>query len=342
MPAFARHQIVAKGEIGAYHCIARCVRRAFLCGQDPLTGRSFEHRKSWARDRLQRLAETFAIDVGAYALMANHLHVVLKQRPDLAKAWTAEEVTRRWRQAFPKTRDELSEPAKLLLKAEAADPKLVALRRERLADLSWFMRGLCEPLARRANKEDGCTGRFWEGRFKSVALLDDAAILACSAYVDLNPVRAGLAKTPETSRFTSANERIDGLKSAAKAPRRTTRKNPRSPFPGAWLATLVAEKPRGKAPKSTPWLALELADYLKLLDWSGRRLRSGKRGAIPSDLAPILERLEIRGDCWHELMLRFNAIFKRSAGNPDHLRSYADRRALRFLYGSGFARTAFG
>ncbi|HVJ81802.1 MAG TPA: hypothetical protein VNC50_12115, partial [Planctomycetia bacterium] len=340
MPAFARHQIVARGEIGAYHCIARCVRRAFLCGKDPVTGRDFEHRKSWARDRLQRLAESFAIDVGAFAVMANHLHVVLKQRPDLAREWTAEEVTRRWRHAFPKVRDDegMPEPAKLLLKAEAADPKLVALRRERLADLSWFMRGVCEPLARRANKEDGCTGRFWEGRFKSVALLDDAAILACSAYVDLNPVRAGLAKTPETSRFTSARERIDGVKSVAqedfrppaKSRRRSTpRPARRCELPGAWLAALVAERPGRKPQAGTPWLSLDLADYLKLLDWTGRRLRSDKRGVIPANLAPILARLEIRTDAWLDLVRRFGAIFKRSAGNPAHLRDYADQRHLR-------------
>jgi REP element-mobilizing transposase RayT len=342
MPAFARHQIVAKGEIGAYHCIARCVRRAFLCGDDPLSGRNFEHRKSWARDRLERLAESFAIDVGAYAVMANHLHVVLKQRPDLACDWSPEEVTLRWRRAFPKTRDEHSDPTELLLKAEAADPKLVAQRRERLADLSWFMRGLCEPIARRANREDACTGRFWEGRFKSVALLDDAAILACSAYVDLNPIRAGLARTPETSSFTSARERIDGLKAAAKSTGRSTRKSLRPSLPGAWLAELAAETPRGKSPKTTPWLSLDPADYLKLLDWSGRQLRSDKRGAIPTHLAPILGHLEIRGDCWLELVRRFGALFKRSAGASDHLRSYADRRNLRFLYGSTFARTAFG
>src|SRR6186713_3368417 len=292
MPAFARHQIVAKGEIGAYHCIARCVRRAFLCGKDPVSGKNFEHRKAWARDRLQRLAEAFAIDVGAYAVMANHLHIVLKQRPDLAKECSAEEVTRRWRHAFPKVRDDegLSEPARLMLEAEAADPKLVAQRRERLSDLSWFMRGLCEPIARRANREDGCTGRFWEGRFKSVALLDDAAVLACSAYVDLNPVRAGIAKTPETSLFTSAKERIDGVKAAAQDRARPAVKSNRSSraasarraeLPGAWLAQLVAERPGRKPSVAKPWLSLDLADYLKLFDWTGRQVRSDKRGVIP-------------------------------------------------------------
>jgi hypothetical protein len=70
------------------------------------------------------------------------------------------------------------------------------------------MRCLCEPIVRRANKDDNCSGRFGVSRFKSQKLLDEAAVLACSVYVDLNPIRAGLAKTPESSHHTPAHERI--------------------------------------------------------------------------------------------------------------------------------------
>ena len=217
MPACPRRDIVANDEIGVYHCIARCVRRAFLCGVDPITGNDYEHRKQWIRDRLEHLASVFAIEVCGYAVMSNHIHVVLRARPDLAADWTDEEVALQWRRLYP-LRDPATglptEPAKHDVSTITSNPARVAELRDRLASLSWFMRCLSEPIARAANKEDRCTGRFWEGRFRSVALLDDAAILACSIYVDLNPIRAGIADTPEQSEFTSAFDRIRSLPGA--------------------------------------------------------------------------------------------------------------------------------
>ena len=124
--------------------------------------------------------------------------------------------------------------------------------RSRLVDLSWFMRCLKEPIARMANHEDRCTGRFWEGRFHSQALLDERALLACMAYVDLNPIRAEMAKTPETSDYTSIQERIAH-------PQETTLR-PFEPNEGA---------------ASLPFT---LTDYLELVEWPGREIRCGKRG----------------------------------------------------------------
>ena len=153
MPGAARREIVADGEVGVYHCVARCVRRAYLCGKDHVTGKNFDHRKDWVRQGLERLAGAFAIDVCSFAIMDNHLHVIIRQRPDVAKQWSSEEVTRRWRMIFgkfPKTRQDRRR-LDIQVEVESADIKLVKQRRQRLASLSWFMRCLCEPIARRAN-----------------------------------------------------------------------------------------------------------------------------------------------------------------------------------------------
>ncbi|MDN5871630.1 MAG: transposase [Nitrococcus sp.] len=96
----ARHRQVSLEETPFYHCMARCVRRAFLCGEDSLTGQSFEHRKQWIVDNLMEFARIFAIDVCAYAVMSNHYHVVVQVDLERARAWSDEEVIRRWRQLF--------------------------------------------------------------------------------------------------------------------------------------------------------------------------------------------------------------------------------------------------
>src|SRR5262249_57763114 len=89
------------------------------------------------------------------------------------------------------------------------DCKWVTTARQRLQSLSWFMKCLKEPLSRIANQQDKTRGAFFEGRFKSVAILDEESLLATCAYIDLNPVAAGIVKVPETSPHTSIKTRVD-------------------------------------------------------------------------------------------------------------------------------------
>lgn len=215
--ATARRLLVDASHSGVYHCISRCVRRAFLCGRDDFSGRDYEHRRGWIRDRLRELAGLYALEVHAYAVMSNHLHVVLRTLPGRVAGWSDAEVARRWLRIFPGQtgtrvagKPPLSEEVAVAILCR--DREKLALCRERLADLSWFMRSLNEPVARRANREDDCSGRFWEGRFKCQRLDDAGAVLACMAYIDLNPVRAGMAQTPEDSEFTSAQDRAVALR----------------------------------------------------------------------------------------------------------------------------------
>jgi REP element-mobilizing transposase RayT len=212
---------------GVFHCVARCVRRAFLCGLDAYSGQNYEHRRGWVRERLRELAGLFAIEVHSYAVMSDHLHVVLRTLPGRAGAWGDGEVARRWLWLFPGKGGRSGQPPEeSAIEALCQDRERLATCRARLADLSWFMRALNEPIARRANREDRCTGRFWEGRFKCQKLDDGGAVLACMAYVDLDPVRAGIAATPEESDFTTAQDRP-----AACTARRQLALTPQDPTP---------------------------------------------------------------------------------------------------------------
>ncbi|MCS5709059.1 hypothetical protein CC99x_009100 [Candidatus Berkiella cookevillensis] len=183
-----------------YHVMNRCVRRSFLCGFDELTQKDYSHRKAWIVDRLKYLADIFAIKICAYAIMSNHYHVVLYVEDKVAENWSEAEIIRRWASIFPKDAEENKH-----LKQK------IQLWKERLTSISWFMRCLNEKIARDVNEEDDTAGRFWEGRFKSQALLDEGALLSAMVYVDLNPVRAGITETPEESEFTSIYERIQHI-----------------------------------------------------------------------------------------------------------------------------------
>ncbi len=177
--------------------------------------------------------------------------------------------------------------------------------RERLSSISWFMRVLNEDIARRANKEDNCTGRFWEGRFSSQALLDEAALAACMAYVDLNPIRAKMAKTAEESDHTSAQVRLICAKEG-KQPKQLLR---------------FAGMPRQIMPKGLPF---ELKSYLELVELTGRCIREDKRGYIESIQLPLLERVNISSENWLKLTTQFTRVFHGAVGRPISQASYCE------------------
>ena len=284
--------------------MGQALRRAFLCGEDSVSGNSFEHRRQWIEDKLHELAQVFALDLCAYAVMSNHYHVVLYVDKEEAEGWSFAEVIDRWHRLF--TGNVFSQRhlrGDVLGKAElkVLDEKVVAWRK-RLMDISWFMRVLNESIARQANAEDNCTGRFWERRFKSQALLDEAALIACSAYVDLNPIRAQIARTPEASEHTSIRQRIEKAASAT---------TPNHPYQQPKTLLPFAGNPRAAMLKGLPF---RLTDYLELVDWTGRILREDKRGAIDHKLPPLLARLNIDTQHWLYLAKNFESPFKGFVG----------------------------
>jgi hypothetical protein len=315
-----RRQIVDPAVPGFYHCVSRCVRRAYLCGQDAYTGQSFEHRKAWVEQRLLELARWFSLGVYAYAVMSNHLHLVVHVDPAAAAAWSPEEVARRWVGVFPVCVDGVIDQRACdeRARAIAADPARSAVCRERLASLSWFMRCLSEPIARRANREDSCTGRFWEGRYRCQALLDDPAVLACMAYVGLNPIRAGMCDGLEASVHTSIPGRMAECS--------------RQPDPAPPLAPVA-----GLASTEAP--ALTTAEYLAVVDWTGRQVHPTKRGRIEGPPPVALLRAVPNADRWTRSVLGIETDYRRAVGAVDALLAKAESMGQCWLQGLGAARS---
>ena len=289
-----------------YHCVSRCVRQSYLCGVDKHSGQNYEHRRGWVEERLLFLATVFCIDICAYAVMNNHTHVVLCVDEALADNWDNDEVLRRYHKLHRGTLltqkfmngDTLSQGELITF------DETVETYRQRLYDISWFMRDLNEHIAREANKEDGCTGRFWEGRFKSQALLDESALLACMAYVDLNPIRAKMEKTPETSKHTSIKKRIHAIKNQQSQP------SVLMPFVG----NHHEEMPRG--------IAYSLKDYCELVDTTGRCIRDDKAGHTDNTHSPILQRLGLDAAQWLTLTTELEKHFCYAAGAEQMMNAF--------------------
>lgn len=291
----ARSRQVCLEQTRFYHCMSRCVRRAHLCGYDKQSGRNYEHRRQWIEDRLAFLVSVFAIDLIAYAVMQNHYHVVVRIDEARAAEWSDKEVNRRWGSLFNAPAEPESDP-------------LISVWRERLSSISWFMRCVNEPIARRSNAEDGCSGRFWEGRFKLQALLDDAALYKCMIYVDLNPIRAGLALVPENSSHTSVMARIEG---------RT-----------AHLVAFIDGLASGSEA-----LPLTQREYVELVDWTGRLIRPDKRGHIPSRVPPLLERIDVGESQWMREMRHYGKWYYRAVGSISALEQYCAHLKQHWLKG---------
>ncbi len=247
--------------------------------------------------------------------------------------------------ACPKQRDAEGRPlapAERDIERLIEDEDRIRELRQRLASISWLMKCLKEYISRKANAEDGCSGRFWEARFKSTALLDDAAVLACLVYIDLNPIRAKLAETPDTSKFTSAEERIRGYRAREakkQLPNPEDRdralRNRSDACCDQWLCPLA------NTPDRRGLLSIDLPRYLEILDWTGRQFVEGKPGAIPDHLPPILSRLSINPNHWLEGVGRFGALFSVAAGTETHMKEAAARMGQKWVCGIRAGKTIF-
>lgn len=329
MSKLNRGEVIDPNEVTIAHAFSKTVRRCFLFGDDAFTGKNYDHRKVWIEDMLEHFAAFFAIDLISYAILSNHYHLVLRTRPDIVKTWDDTEVARRWLMICPNRKKDGKgcEPNQAELDSIRNSPVALAEIRERLSSLSWWMRLLNQRVAQRANREEEESGRFWRDRFKCTRLVDEASLLACSAYVDLNPIRAALAETLEESDFTSAKRRVEAMK----------RKQLDSFL--APIELMEIDGRTGPCPSATGlrcsdkgFLEMSREQYIELLDWTARQSARGKRGATPGSHPPILKRLGISGSVWGQFVAKFGSLFSNIAGLPEHVdaeRSYETQRRFR-------------
>ncbi|HND51112.1 MAG TPA: hypothetical protein PLV92_01905 [Pirellulaceae bacterium] len=319
-----RRELIDESRVGTYHCFTQAVRQAFLMGDGSLELRDLSHRQRWVRDRIEALSSVFAVDVGDYAAMSNHMHLILRNRPDVAASWSDEEVARRWL-LLNRHNLELNRPARAeKIASVAEDRDRVEKYRRRLSSISWFMAYLKQPIANEANLEDKKHGHFWADRFGSVELQDEEARLACLLYVDLNRVRAGEAKVPESAEFTGIYDRMRDRLERVEGRPHSGWLVPLS-FSGDGYEGAVSQR------RASDLGMLSMAEdvYLELLDREGREKRPGKRGWIAAELPPILERLRYSAANWERAVRITNRRFERLQQKADEQANREPRREAR-------------
>ena len=333
MVRMARSEVFDPQEVAIAHVYNRTCRKCYLMGNDQLSGKNFDHRKVWIEQYLKQFAQAFGIDLLAFAILSNHFHLILRSRPDVVATWSDDEVARRWLMLCPHRRKSDGSPlppSEPEIKSIAGCPIKCQEIRNRLSSFSWWMRLLCQRVAMRANHEEQESGRFFQDRFRATRLVDEASLLACAAYVDLNLVRAAMAETLEQSDHTSVQKRIESFKN---------NESPRGAEADAFLSPLTIDERTdpvgpcasrtGKRCSDKGFLAVPLVDYLELLDWSARQSAAGKRGVTPSTTPPILVRLGLDQTTWCELVNDFGKLFCSVAGRPDCVDSMRSHRTHR-------------
>ncbi len=336
----ARSHLVDVSVTRWYHCITRCVRRAFLLGEGPL------NRKEWIENRLKELSEIFAVAVGGFSVLDSHLHLLVRLDPEVAGGWSNEDVVRRWGRLFPprdKSRQTLP-VSDVWVQSRLKDAAWVATIRARLHSLSWFMKCLKEPLSRLANRQDSTRGAFFEERFKSVAILDEESLLATCAYIDLNPVAAGIVEVPEASPHTSVTTRVNHVKAQGRTSDLKAAEHGSVAGSSAsagleetiWLCP-IEDRRRLDSSREGMLESISLGSYLLLIDYTGRLFREGK-AVISAELSGILDRLGSNVESWQTRLekLRSGRLLGRFfAASRERLRQAATHLRVHHLANLG-------
>lgn len=305
----------------------------------------FSHRRLWIIDRLRQYAKHFGIDVLGFVVMSNHYHLVLRTRPDVVADLSDTEVARRVCLISPNKRTpdgEPCEPTESELDLIRNNPQELAEARRKLSDVSALMRRLNQFVATRANREEDKHGHFWKERYHSVRLVDDAALLAATLYVDMNPIRAFIAQTLEECEYSSLQRRLVEMlteyKQAMDHLEWTDRcrrgwlpsdlwggQGPKGP--SAFLSPLSVNEAAGQTGPMTSteyprcsdkgFLPLTVEEYFDLLEHTAQLLQGLSPQPMPGKIVGLFTRLGVNEAGWKQLMEQFPKLFPRIAGTSD-------------------------
>lgn len=337
-----RSSLINPDEINIVHAVAKTVRNLFLFGQDYSADSDYSHRKDWIFSIMEFQSTLMAVDVLDFAIMSNHIHFVLRTRPDIVNTLDDHEVARRWLTLCPKSKKRTLVDGKVIvtpippkaadIAVTAADKDKIKKLRLQLSSVSWWMRLLCQKVAQRANFEDGISmGHFFKGRFHATLINDEPHLLGCSVYVDLNAIKAAMTETLDGYNYISASVRLEQIRLRHRVKKEAERQEDHPDIPqktaihsskGEFLSPIKIEK-LGHLPElhldgfrcsDKGFLDMTEQEYIDLLQWCITNKILDERTADPETLPDCLTKRGIAPDIWVAQVRDFDGLYRYEAG----------------------------
>ena len=336
MPRDPRSEVLDPHQVEAVHLYNRTIDGLFLMGKNPDTGEDFSYRQGWIVDKMNQLFSHMCVELLTYGILSNHYHINVRTRPDVVAQLSDRDVAERWLNTLSRKRDkdgEFKGPTENAIKRLMADTAKLEKCRTELSSCSHLMKQLNQYIAQRANREDERRGSFWAGRYGSTRLVDDAALLSCTVYIDLNRIRAGLEQPFQQHDSSALGHRIteflreqyeqDQAEVEAIAARHRFRLGESGARRCNVLAKLQIDEAidtPGSALSDTEtrcsdkgFLPIAFERYIELLKWT---LGMSAEGDLPSGLRFS----KVPSNVWLAMTNRFGELFGSVAGTLDSMK----------------------
>jgi REP element-mobilizing transposase RayT len=179
MPRIARMKV--KGEPSVYHVVSRTALDGLVFGNV---------EKEFLLNHIKHLSKVYFAEVLGFCIMGNHFHLLVRMHPGTDV--NDREIQKRFEVYYGRERNQ-----------EVRDREKIGELRKKWEDLSEYVKEIKQGFSRFYNKRHNRKGFFWSERFKSVIVDNGDTLINCLAYIDLNPIRAGIVKKPEDYRWSS-------------------------------------------------------------------------------------------------------------------------------------------